>query len=53
LFDLPLYRTPVFRTRLAYRTEDGGNKHLWKVGQFLRDYTAQHPRRRSSSSINF
>jgi hypothetical protein len=28
LFDLPLYRTPVFRTRLAYRTEDGGNKHL-------------------------
>jgi hypothetical protein len=28
--------------------DDGGSKHLWNVGQFLRDYTAQHPRRLSS-----
>jgi hypothetical protein len=31
--------------------------HLWNVGQFLQDYTAQHPRRQSSlwnaSSCNF
>jgi hypothetical protein len=26
----------------------GGRKHVWNVGQFLPDYTAQHPRRRSS-----
>jgi hypothetical protein len=24
---------------------NGGSKHLWNVGQLLRDYTAQHPRR--------
>jgi hypothetical protein len=29
--------------------QDGGSKHLWNVGQFLPDYTAQHPRRQSSS----
>jgi hypothetical protein len=27
-----------------------GSKHLWNNGQFLPDYTAQHPRRQSSSS---
>jgi hypothetical protein len=27
------------------RTDDGGSKHLWNVGQFLPDCTAQHPRR--------
>jgi hypothetical protein len=26
-----------------------GSKHIWNVGQFLPDYTAQHPRRQSSS----
>jgi hypothetical protein len=26
-----------------------GSKHLWNVGQFLRDYTTQHPKRQSSS----
>jgi hypothetical protein len=31
------------------RTDNGGSKHLLNVGQFLRDYTAQHPRRESSS----
>jgi hypothetical protein len=28
----------------------GGSKHLWNISQFLWDYTAQHPRRQSSSS---
>jgi hypothetical protein len=27
--------------------DDGGSKHLWNVGEFLPDYTAQHPRRQS------
>jgi hypothetical protein len=27
--------------------DDGGSHHLWNVGQFLRDYTAQDPRRQS------
>jgi hypothetical protein len=31
------------------RSDDGGSTHLWNVGQFLPDYTAQHPRRRPSS----
>jgi hypothetical protein len=22
--------------------DDGGRKHLWNVGQFLRDYTTEH-----------
>jgi hypothetical protein len=25
-----------------------GSKHLWNIGQFLPDYTVQHPRRQSS-----
>jgi hypothetical protein len=29
--------------------DDGGSKHLWNVGQFLPDYTAQRPRRQSLS----
>jgi hypothetical protein len=33
---------------LPERPDDGDSKHLWNVGQFLRDYTAQHPRRQSS-----
>jgi hypothetical protein len=32
---------------------DGGSKHIWSVGQFLRDNTAQHPRRRSSSEDRY
>jgi hypothetical protein len=32
-----------------HRPDDGSSKHLWNVGQFLWDYTAQHPRRQSSS----
>jgi hypothetical protein len=31
------------------RPDDGGSKDLWNVGQFLRDYMAQRPRRRPSS----
>jgi hypothetical protein len=31
--------------------DDGGNKHCLNVGQFLPDYTAQHPRRRLSSTL--
>jgi hypothetical protein len=30
-----------------------GNKHLWNIGQFQWDYTAQHPRRQSSSQVYF
>jgi hypothetical protein len=29
--------------------DDGGSKYLWRVSQFLRDCTAQHPWRQSSS----
>jgi hypothetical protein len=32
------------------RLDDGGSKYVWKVSQFLPDYTAQHPRRQSSSA---
>jgi hypothetical protein len=35
--------------RLVDRPDDGGNKHLWNVCKLLPDYTAQHPRRQSSS----
>jgi hypothetical protein len=40
---------PVYCLHL--HPHNGGSKHLWKVGQFLRDYTAQHPRRQSSPKI--
>jgi hypothetical protein len=23
--------------------DDGGSKHLWNIGQYLRGYTAQYP----------
>jgi hypothetical protein len=39
---------PQFHHR-AMSPDDGGSKHLLNVSQFLRDYTAQHPRRQSSS----
>jgi hypothetical protein len=29
--------------------DDGGSKHLLNVGQYLPDYTAQHPTRQPSS----
>jgi hypothetical protein len=28
--------------------DDGGSKFLWNVGQYLPDYTAEHPRRQPS-----
>jgi hypothetical protein len=31
-------------TLCSLRVDDGGNKHLWNVGQLLRDYTAQYSR---------
>jgi hypothetical protein len=31
--------------RSRYRPDDGGKKRLRNVGQFLLDYTVQHPRR--------
>jgi hypothetical protein len=34
---------------LVDRTDDGGRKHLWNVGKLLQDYTAQQPKRQSSS----
>jgi hypothetical protein len=35
---------------LHHRPDDRRNKHLWKVGKILPDYTARHPRRHSSST---
>jgi hypothetical protein len=35
----------MWRTEIEMGPDDGGSKHLWNVGQFLPDYTAQHPRR--------
>jgi hypothetical protein len=32
---------------------DGGGKHLWNVHKLLPDYTAQQPRRQSSSQYGF
>jgi hypothetical protein len=34
---------------LACRPYVGGSKRLWNVGQFVQDYTAQHPRKQSCS----
>jgi hypothetical protein len=34
-----------------YRPDDGSSKPLWNVDIFLSDYTAQHPRRQSSSDM--
>jgi hypothetical protein len=33
----------------THRPDDGGNKHLWNVGELLPDYTALQPRRQPSS----
>jgi hypothetical protein len=30
-----------------FKVDDGSSKHLWNFGQFLPDYTVQHPRRHS------
>jgi hypothetical protein len=30
------------------RSDGGGSKHLWNVGQYVLDYTAQHHRRQPS-----
>jgi hypothetical protein len=32
------------------RPDDGGSKYIWHMGQFLPDYTAQHPKRQPSLS---
>jgi hypothetical protein len=36
---------------LQHRTDNGGSKVLWNVGQYLPDYTAQHRRRQPSSMV--
>jgi hypothetical protein len=36
----------------VYYPDDGGSKHVLYVGQYLADYTAQHPRGQPSSSSN-
>jgi hypothetical protein len=41
--DLLLYLTKSFRALLTHRPDDGGRKHLWNVGKFLPNYTAQIP----------
>jgi hypothetical protein len=42
------------RLRGAYclQRPDRGSKHLRNIGKLVRDYTAQHPRRQSSSDKN-
>jgi hypothetical protein len=37
---------------ITHRPDDEGSKHLWNVCNLLTTYTAQHPRRQSSSSMN-
>jgi hypothetical protein len=38
-----------FRSAYCFHHQgDGGSKHLWNVGELLRDYTAQYSRRLSS-----
>jgi len=37
------------RFRGAFCLDYLDRKHLWNVGQFLSHYTAQHPRKQSSS----
>jgi hypothetical protein len=37
------------RARLIPRPDNRGSKHLWNIGKLLPHYTAQHPRRQSSS----
>jgi hypothetical protein len=37
-----------FKVRRPLRPDDGGSEHLRNSGQFLPDYTAQHPRRQPS-----
>jgi hypothetical protein len=39
----------LFRGAYCLHSDDGGSTHLWNTGQFLWDYTMQHPRRQSSS----
>jgi hypothetical protein len=39
------------RIRAILHDDDGGSKHLWSVGQCLRDYTVPHPRRQSYSRL--
>jgi hypothetical protein len=34
-----------------YRPNDGGSKLLRNVGQFLPDYTAQHPKRKTLHTV--
>jgi hypothetical protein len=34
---------------VIHRPDDGGSKLLWNVGQYLPEYTAQHPTRKTSS----
>jgi hypothetical protein len=36
---------------VIHRPDDGGSKNLRNVGKFVPDYTAQYPRRHSSSSV--
>jgi hypothetical protein len=43
------YTASVIRAMMVWSPDNGGSKPLWNVGQFIQDYTAQKPRRRSSS----
>jgi hypothetical protein len=34
-----------------FRDDNGDSKHLWNVGQFSPEYTAQHPRKQSAHNF--
>jgi hypothetical protein len=40
------------RFRGTHHPNDRGSKIFWNVGQYLPDYTSQHPRRQPSSNQN-
>jgi hypothetical protein len=49
LFDWFPYLKTIPCVWLTYCPDDGGSKHVWNVSKLLPDYTAQQPRRQSSS----
>jgi hypothetical protein len=40
-----LFLPPLSEARIAHLSDNGSSKHIRNVGQFLRDYMMQHPRR--------